>query len=141
MLSGKHKGVAVAKRWTHTACFEFFDTKPKNPRWSWSGRSDDGKAVSVTLWKDRFLDQGRTYKNFDSDVPGEWRSRPGFVELIENLKYASDHLDGAVRVIIATPKDPAAQPRSIAECYPQEKLRMRVSALDDDAGTFTLERI
>jgi hypothetical protein len=129
----------LTKRWTHSECFAFFGTKPKSPRWSWSARSDDGKMVAVTLWKDQFLEQGRVYKNFDIDVPG--RSRPGFVELIENLKHASDHLGGVVRVIIAVPKDPLANPRSIAECYPQEHLRMRVSSLDVDAGTFTLERI
>ena len=131
----------MSKRWTHKECFEFFGTKPQNPRWSWSGRSEDGRTVAVTLWRDQFLEQGRVYKNFASDTPGEWRGRPGFAELIENLKHAVAHTDGVVRIIIAAPKDPAANPRSIAECYPQETLRMRVSQLDDDAGTFTLERV
>lgn len=131
----------VTKRWTHSACFNFFKTKPRNPRWSWSGRSDDGKTVSVTLWRDKFLEQGRVYRNFDTDVPGEWRSRPGFVELLENLQHARDNTGGIVRVIIAIAKDLEAMPRSISECYPQPDLIMRVVDLDDDAGSFTLERV
>ena len=131
----------MTKRWTHSECFEFFNTRPRNPRWSWSGRSEDGSTVSVTLWRDKFLEKGTIYRNFDTDVPGEWRSRPGFVELIDNLKYASEHTNGVVRVIVAVSKDTEAVPRSIAECYPAENLRMRVVHLDDDVGTFTLERI
>lgn len=131
----------MTKRWTHSECFAFFGTQPKSPRWSWSGRSDDGKTVAVTLWRDKFQEKGTVYKNFDTDVPGEWRSRPGFVELIENLKHALKHTEGVVRVIIAAPKDTEAVPRSIAECYPNKDLRMRVVHLDDDAGAFTLERI
>ena len=131
----------MAKRLTHAACFAFFGTKPKNPRWSWSERSEDGQIVAVTLWSDRFLDGGRAYKNFESDVPGEWKSRPGFVELIDNLKHAADNLDGILSVIIATPKDPKARPRSIAECYPKKEFKMRVTSLEADDGRFTLERV
>jgi hypothetical protein len=93
------------------------------------------------LWRDKFLEQGRLYKSFETDVPGEWRSRPGFVELIDNLKHAINQTNGVVRVIIAVPKDPYASPRSIAESYPQKDLKMRVIQLDPIAGTFTLERI
>lgn len=81
------------------------------------------------------------YRNFESDQPGEWSSRPGFVELLENLKYAEDSLSGEVRIILAKPKDADASPRSIDRCWPQPNLIMRVKALDLNAGTFTLERI
>lgn len=131
----------MAERWTHTKCFDAFGVIPKNLRWSWSGRSLDGKTVAVTLWKDRFLDQGRVYKNHDSDVPGEWRSRPGFVELIDNLQHAAEHLDGVIGVIIAEPKDASASPRSIAKCYPRTNLKMRVTHLDPEEGKFILERL
>jgi len=131
----------LARKWTHTDCFDFYGVRPKNTRWSWSGRSDDGKTVAVTLWQDRFVDQGKTYKNFETDQPGAWRSRPGFVELLENLRYAKETLDGEVRVILATPKDANASPRSIHRSWPQPRLVMRVAELDADAGTFTLERI
>lgn len=135
------KGNVMARQWTHTECFEFYDVRPKNTRWSWSGRRDDGQAVAVTLWQDRFNEQGKYYRNFTTDVPGEWRSRPGFVELIENLQHARDHLHGVVRIILAKAKDANASPRSIQRSWPQPTLLMRVVALDRDEGTFTLERI
>jgi hypothetical protein len=97
--------------------------------------------VAVTLWQDRFDDGGRIYRNWSTDRPGEWRSRPGFVELIENLAHARDHTDGLVHVILAQAKDRNAMPRAIARCFPSEKLRMRVIELDENEGTFALERV
>jgi hypothetical protein len=126
---------------THSECFEFFGVVPRNTRWSWSGRSFDGKDVAVTLWQDRFEEKGRIYRSWKSDQPGEWRSRPGFVELIENLAHARDHLGGKVHVILATAKDKAARPRSIERSFPQPNLKMRVVELDELEGTFMLERI
>ena len=126
------------KRYSHTECFEFFGVKPRNTRWSWSGRSEDGKDIAVTLWQDRFIAGGKTY-SFEHDA--DWRSRPGFVELIENLAIARDNADGRVHVILAQPKDNDARPRAIARCFPQPNLKMRVVQLDEDQGTFTLERI
>jgi hypothetical protein len=131
----------MARQWTHTECFKFYNVRPKNPRWSWSGRSDDGSTVAVTLWQDRFQERGQVYRNFEEDQPGEWRSRPGFVELLENLKHAKDVLGGTVRVILAKAKDPNASPRSIDRCWPQANLLMRVDALDMEDGKFTLQRI
>jgi hypothetical protein len=118
---------------THSKCFEFFGVVPKNTRWSWSGRSPDGKDVAVTLWQDRF--------SWKTDRPGEWKSRAGFVELIENLTHARDNLNGKVHVILAIAKDKTASPRSIDRSFPQPKLKMRVIELDENEGTFVLERI
>lgn len=126
---------------THSECFEFFGVVPKNTRWSWSGRSPDGHDVAVTLWQDRFEEKGRIYRSWKSDRPGEWKSRPGFVELIENLAHARNHLDGKVHVILAIAKDKEANPRSIDRSFPQPGLRMRVVEVDENEGTFTLERI
>lgn len=126
---------------TNSECFEFFGVVPKNTRWSWSGRSADGRDVAVTLWQDRFEEKGRIYLSWRTDQPGEWRSRPGFVELIENLVHARDNLDGRVHVILAIAKDKAASPRSIERSFPQPNLKMRVIELDESEGTFVLERI
>ncbi len=126
---------------THSECFEFFGVVPRNTRWSWSGRSLDGKDVAVTLWQDRFEEKGRIYRSWKTDQPGEWKSRPGFVELIENLVFARDNLNGKVHVILAIAKDKAARPRSIKRSFPQPNLKMRVIELDENEGTFVLERI
>ena len=130
----------MPKSYNHDQCFAFYGTVPRNLRWSWSGRSLDGRHVAVTLWQDRFEDAGRVYRSWQSDRPGEWRSRPGFVELIENLAHARDVLDGFVHVILAQARDTQASPRSTARCFPQEKLKMRVVELDEREGTFVLER-
>lgn len=131
----------MPREYSHSECFAFFDTVPRNPRWSWSGRSADGGKVSVTLWQDRFEDKGQVYRSWGSDRPGEWRSRPGFVELIENLAHARDHTQGVVHIILAKAKDKNASPRSIERSFPHPDLRMKVAELDEEAGTFTLERV
>ncbi|WP_242095365.1 hypothetical protein [Sphingomonas sp. CROZ-RG-20F-R02-07] len=131
----------MPKVYSHTECFEFFGTVPRNTRWSWSGRSNDGRNVSVTLWQDRFEEQGRIYRSWKTDQPGDWKSRPGFTELIENLAVARDAADGIVHVILAQARDKEAVPRSIARCFPQPKLKMRIIELDEDEGTFVLERV
>lgn len=128
----------MPKKYSHTDCFNHFGVKWKNINWSWSGRSNE--KVAVTLWQDRFLDRGSAYESWQTDVPGEWRSRPGFVELIENLAYAEEHLDGVVHVIIAVAKDKKASPRSIERCFPSA-MKMKVVQLDREAGTFRLERL
>jgi len=125
----------------HSEAFEYFGVVPKNIRWSWSGRSPDGSVVAVRLWQDRFENGGRIYRSWRSDVPGQWTSRLGFVELIDNLAHARDHLDGIVRVILLVAKDKNASPRSIERSSPQEKLRMRVLELNEEEGTFVLERV
>lgn len=131
----------MPKDYSHSDCFEFFGVVPRNPRWSWSGRSHDGRDVAVTLWQDRFEEKGRIYRSWKTDRPGEWKSRPGFVELIENLALARDNADGAVHVILAQARDRDAVPRSIARCFPQPSLKMRVIELDEEEGTFVLERV
>ena len=121
-------------------CYASYGVRLANARWSWSGRSDDGRTVVVTLWQDRFADAGRTYRSWDSDKPGAWRSRPGFVELISNLAYARAHTQGLVRVVLAKARDVEASPRSIERCFAQPNLIMRVVDLDMEAGTYTLSR-
>lgn len=125
----------------HSKAFEYFGVVPKNIRWSWSGRSPDGGTVAVRLWQDRFEDKGRVYRSWQDDEPGEWKSRPGFTELIENLAHARDHLDGVVSVILLIAKDKNARPRSIERSSPAPNLKMRVIELDEEEGTFLLERV
>jgi hypothetical protein len=123
---------------TPSAAYKHFGVKPKNIQWSWSGRSDS--KVAVTLWKDRFIDGGTAYESWQDDVPGEWRTRPGFVELIENLAFAEDHLGAIVHIIVALADDENARPRTIKRSYPTQ-MTMKVVRLDRDEGKFRLELI
>jgi hypothetical protein len=128
----------MAKKWTHTAAFAYFGTKPRNVQWSWSARSDDGKTVVVTLWQDEFKRQGNKMVYARPGNLEEPDTRPGHVEMMQNMQWAIDHLDGRVNVITAIAKDKNAKPRSIAECAPT-KMRARVVHLDHASGAFTFE--
>ncbi|KAA9019618.1 hypothetical protein [Sphingobium limneticum] len=125
----------------HSKAFEYFGVVPKNIRWSWSGRSPDGSSVAVRLWQDKFEEKGRIYRSWSDDEPGAWKSRPGFTELIENLVHARENLDGIVSVILLIAKDKDVSPRSIERSSPAPNLKMRVVELDEDAGTYLLERV
>jgi len=131
----------LSNDWSHKACFDFYKVNPKNPRWSWSGRSADGKTVAVTVWQDRFEDGINLYRSHTHLNDEGWQSRPGHNELMANLAWARDNCDGEVRIIIARAKDRDVSPRSIAECYPRADIRMRVKNLDEASGDFILERI
>jgi hypothetical protein len=128
----------MTRKWTQTAAFEHFGTVRKNPRWSWSAKSPDGKTVAVTLWQDEFENGGQTYRS-RGNLAGT--SRAGRTELMENLQWALDHCGGLVRVVMAKAKDVNADPRSIELCFPHPKLVMKVVELDKASGHFVLERV
>jgi hypothetical protein len=129
----------MSKKWTHTAAFQFYGTEPRNPMWSWSARSEDRKMVVVTLWKDELVGRADQMVCARSDR-GDWHDGPGYRFFMEDLAWAKDNCDGLVRVIIATPRIEDRQ-RRIDECYPQEKLIMRVTAANPATGAFTLEQV
>jgi hypothetical protein len=131
----------MAKDWTLSQSFASLGTVPKNKRWSWSGRSADGKKVSVTLWQDLFEKGTMLYRSTASSSQESWVGSSGHLELIENLAWARDNLDGEVSVIIAVAKDKNASPRTIRECFPQPNLIMRLVELNEKSGDFALERI
>lgn len=108
-------------------------------QWSWSARNEDTKTVVVTLWQDEFkrLDNRLVYERGPAWVEGV-RRRPGHTELMENLRWAIDHCDGYLKVIVAIAKDKNAIPRSISECFPS-KIQLRVARLNETTGEFALE--
>jgi len=128
------------RRWTREACFEHFGAICKNPRWSWSARSLDGRTVVMTMWEDEIRWDGPK-ATYQSRARARTRKRAGETERLENLKWARDHCDGLVRVVRMTAQDENANPRSIATCYPDNDLVMRVVALDETDGTFRAESI
>jgi hypothetical protein len=128
----------MPKKWTHGAAFSHFGATPRNVQWSWSARSDDGRTVVVTLWKDRVVRKDGRITYEWTAPPDHVRRRPGFSELMDNLAWSRDHCGGRFSVIIATAKDEHADPRSIDECYPV-KWRMKLIEFDSAAGTFTAE--
>jgi hypothetical protein len=134
----------MPKAWGLAESLAHFGAAGKNPRWSWSGRSLDGETVVINLWRDRVQRENglMVYDEFarpdlqDPEHLPAWMARPGNRERVENLTWARDHCDGYFRVIIIVAKDTNADPREIAECYPQQKLRMRITDLDEQTGRF-----
>ena len=88
----------MSQKRTHKSCFEHYKVVPGNPRWSWSGRSADGKTVAVTVWQDRFEDGIDRYRSHTHLGDEGWKSRPGHNELIRNLAWARDNCDGVVSI-------------------------------------------
>jgi len=127
-------------RWTRQACFEHFGADCKNPRWSWSARSADGSTVVITMWEDEITEDGTTVV-YQSRRRPRMRKRPGETERLENLIWARNHCGGLFRVVRMTAQDVRANPRSIASCYPDDGLVMRITELNEARGTFRAESV
>jgi hypothetical protein len=130
----------MANKWTRTAAFRFLNTEPRNPNWSWSARSTDGKTVVVTLWKDELRGPAGKMIYVRNDL-GDWYDGNGSRFFFEDLTWALANCGGIVRVIVAV-RDRSASPRvRTAECYPQKNLFMRITHLDPEIGAFRLEQV
>ena len=124
--------------WTLEKAFQHFGAGKKNLRSSVSARNEDTKLVVLALWKDRFDFKSKpiAYERFRPEELEAWRHQPAHKEQLEDLMWARDHCDGLFRVVIAVPKDPKAIPREMAECYPQDKLVMKLTHLNPESGQF-----
>jgi hypothetical protein len=142
LVLAKHEsGGEMGKKWTKKECFPHYGVKPRNLRWSWSGRSPDGKTVAVAFWQDRFLNGGRVYRSSNHAGDETWFGSAGHTELIENLVWARDNCDGLLRIIVGIAKDTKQEPRSTLECFPQDRLVMRITHLDESTCDFVTERV
>lgn len=129
----------MAEKSTLADAFAYFKVKGKNPRWSWSARSEDGKTVVLTLWKDEFGRGDGKQVSYHARVredAADWTKNPGNRERLENLKWAKEHCDGLFRVVIGIAEDVNARPRTIKECFPQKNLVMRIVDLNEETGEF-----
>ena len=129
----------MPRKWTRRECFEHFGASCKNPQWSWSAKSADGRVVVMCMWQDEIKREGDRMV-YQSLTPrrGE-QNRPGAKERLENLKWAREHCDGLARVVVMRANDTKADPRSIAECFPHDKLVMRIIHIDEATGEFRAE--
>ena len=129
----------MPRKWTRSECFEHFGALCKNPQWSWSAKSADGRVVVMCMWQDEIKREGDRMV-YQSLTPrrGE-QNRPGAKERLENLKWAREHCDGLARVVVMRANDTKADPRSIAECFPHDKLVMRITHINEATGEFRAE--
>jgi len=124
----------MSRHYTHTEAFRYFGVTPRNTYWSWSGRSADGKTVAVTLWDHELgMIKGRFSCAGEIDT-----SKLGGRFLLEDLKWAIDHCDGRVHVIVAFAKDSKADKLQIERCQPASFM-MKVAYLDLESGKYLLQ--
>jgi hypothetical protein len=90
--------------------------------------------VAVLVWQDHFVN--RSEYRFPVILD---RSKLGFKEMIENLRWAKEHCNGRVNIIIAraAKHDPVTQERVIANCNPRPDLEMEIRDLDEATGAYT----
>jgi hypothetical protein len=130
----------MAKIWTLPACFAHFGTVTSHRHFSLSAVSSDGNTVVVAMWEDEFERHG-------DRIMYQSRYRPIFKgklqrisnQWIANLKWARNHCNGLVRVVIIQAEDVQANPRTIKLCHPDNSLVMRITHLDTETGVFRAE--
>jgi hypothetical protein len=92
----------------------------------------------MTMWQDEI-----TYRDgkmaYQSRPRAKEKKRPGATERLENLIWARDHCGGLVRVVIAVAKDVKADPRTAVRWFPQDRLVMKITELDENTGAFRAE--
>jgi hypothetical protein len=128
---------------TKTAAFSELGTVCKNPRWSWSGQSPDGKIVALTFWQDKLLKNQNAMLDYNDTA---WKSpkvasRPGNKERMKDIQHAIEHLSSVVHVVVAIAKDPDADPREIQEAFARPDILMKITYFDDVTGEWCAEQI
>src|SRR5262249_32438503 len=122
-----------------SGAFAHLGATPKNPRWSWSARGA-GPVVVLALWKDKLnYSDGRAVYHDLLDPPE--RQGAGAQNRTDNMAYAMEHCGGVFGVVICVAEDVNERPRSIAECWPQDRLQMRVTEFDPQTGEFCAEQV
>ena len=125
------------------AAFASFGVTLKNDRWSWSGRTSDGKTVAIQLWLDgiKSSPDAVTYSDYDDPNLDLWMNLPGNRERIENIKWAIAHCNGEFRVVIGVAKDVNARPRATLRAYPKPQMIMKIKTFDEETGEFSAELV
>ena len=128
----------MGKKWTKQACFKHFGIEAKNIRWSWSGRSSDGKTVAVHVvagplhrWRSPL---SPIWCHFSKELKRLSRVFRKLAMGSRQLRWSSEGDHSSSQGCTG------ASPRSILECFPGA-MRMRIVELDEAAGTFDLEVI
>ncbi|MBX7531408.1 hypothetical protein K3165_00565 [Qipengyuania sp. 1XM1-15A] len=130
----------MPKTSTLTDSYAFFGAEIRNPRWSWSAVSKDGKTVVVTLWGDEIAADG-SVDFFGHPKVDRWKTQIGNRFRIKDLIHARDHCDGEFRVVRLTAVDTKAIPRAIKQREPDPDVVMRLTRLDEQTGEFVAQPV
>jgi hypothetical protein len=109
----------------HRECFESFGCTPTNIRWSWTALNEQTNTVVLTCWADGFANG--IYRRIHT------ASGNGYKELVRHIRWAQEHADGILHVIMAKAKDRYAHPRKIESCEPSN-LKMKIVSFNEATG-------
>ena len=130
----------MPKTSTLTDAYAFFGAQIRNPRWSWSAVSEDGKTVVITLWDDETAADG-SVDFFGHPKIDRWQTQIGNRYRIKDLIHARDHCGGRFRVVRLTAVDTKAIPRAIKHRAPDPDTVMRLTRLKEETGEFSAEPV
>jgi hypothetical protein len=126
-------------RTTRTEAFAIYKVKPSNTYWGLSARSEARGLVVISLWQDEI--RGKAGRMFCERTSwGDWYNGPGRTPFLEDLLWASEHLDGLVRLVIST-RTRTEKGWVRTESFARPDLLMRVVQVDLATGAFRLEQV
>jgi hypothetical protein len=107
--------------------FAHFGAVARNPRWSWSARSPDGRTVVLAIWEAEL-------RSGFVDTFGWQSNRPGYRERVADLIHARDHCGGLFRVVEV--HDTREQPYKVADAQPLRGRTMQLTDFNEKTGEF-----
>ncbi|SVE44537.1 uncharacterized protein METZ01_LOCUS497391, partial [marine metagenome] len=117
--------------------FAAFGVVQQNERWSWSGISNDGGTVVLTLWQDQFRfrkDEKVHYWSTFGQANEVWVDDVGNRRRIEHIQFCIDNCDGKFRGISVYPKKALLPERVIERAVPLTKLLWTIDKFDASTG-------
>ncbi|PWE57273.1 hypothetical protein DEM27_06450 [Metarhizobium album] len=129
------------EKYSKLEAFGAFGAEFSNIRWSWSGRSRDQNTVALTFWLDQWDENSRIYDDTGWGNDQKIVDRNGNKERRENIKWAIDHLDGIVRIVMAEAKNPNASPKEALRYWPDRSRLMRIVYFNQKTGEFKAEAV
>src|SRR5260221_1100602 len=123
-----------AMTWTRAGAFAQVGVRLRNNQWSWSGRSEDGQTVAITVWTDKVKREDDSFVYRQIAYTEAERVRPGFRALIENLRLARDHCGGLVKSGTNKAENQKGQPGPGEPCVTLHSQR-RLHVVDVCFGT------
>jgi hypothetical protein len=127
--------------WTLSTSFEHFGAMRSRQHFGGSAISNDGRTVVVAMWEDEIAhrDDRVTYQSrFGPALKG--RSQKISLQWVTHIKWAINHCNSHVRVVVLRAEDTEATPRIIRSCYPDDTLVMQITSFNPKTGCFEAVR-
>lgn len=124
-------------------CFSEFGATIRNVRWGWSGRSDNGDVVVLTLWDDliKVADGVPVFDSFRAGRVEDWSQRIGNRFRKLDIEHSLAVHGGQFRAVIQHAENPKAETRKVVDRHPDLERVWRVTDYNPDTGEFRAEAV